>query len=814
VFVLLGTPSIDQQAQMLVTLGQVLDDGHFVAPFIFPSDEPWAGMPYVLVQARSSATGTEAAAGFRVMPVAQTPLPAPTATLVPPPTQPIPLPEPTFPPPSPVASCIDKASFVSDVTIPDNTFVAPGQSFVKTWRLRNDGTCTWDTNYALAFVGGHSMGGPTSAPLQRPVAPGNTADLSVALVAPAANGAYQGKWQLRDADGNLFGIGGDSGSAFWVRVVVGPTPTPALPVTGWRGEYYSDRKLTGVPVLVRDDASVGFDWGAAAPAASLPADGFSVRWTRSLSFGAGTYRFYARADDGVRVWLDGVLIVDEWHDSSGVAYSADRVLSTGTHTLRVEYYENGGLASIQFWWEQISGYTGWTGEYWSNRRLQGNPVLVRDDASVDFNWGKASPVAGVPADDFSARWTRSVEFDRATYRFHVLVDDGARLWVDNRLIVDTWRDGGAREVTADHALTKGAHSLRVEYYERTGEARIRVWWKKVSSPSYPEWKGEYWSNRRLKGNPALVRNDEAIDFKWGKGTAAAGLPADDFSVRWSRKVTFTAGVYRLQARADDGIRVYVDDKLVLDEWHENKADEEYMVDLPLRDQHRLVVEYYERGGKAQARFWWKRVGDWPTPTPVPATPTPTATPTATPTPTETPTATPTPTETPTPTPTPTATPTATPETPPPATLSNVRINEVLPAPAGIDWDANGIADEQDEWIELYNAGTAAVNLGGCSLDDAPGGSVYQIPEGTTLQPGAFVVFFRQATGIPLADNGAQVRLLGPDGTLADHITLDILPPDASYSRDEDGTWHTDWPPSPGAPNRLPADPSLTTAKAR
>jgi hypothetical protein len=138
----------------------------------------------------------------------------------------------------------------------------------------------------------------------------------------------------------------------------------------------------------------------------------------------------------------------------------------------------------------------------------------------------------------------------------------------------------------------------------------------------------------------------------------------------------------------------------------------------------------------------------------------------------------------------------------------------MPAPAGIDWDANGIADERDEWVELYNAGTVTVNLSSWSLADAEGGSVYQIPEGTIIQPGAFVVFFREATGIALADNGAQVRLLGPDGTLADHVTLDVLPPDASYSRDEDETWHSDWPPSPGAPNQSPVVPSLTTAKAR
>ena len=76
--------------------------------------------------------------------------------------------------------------------------------------------------------------------------------------------------------------------------------------------------------------------------------------------------------------------------------------------------------------------------------------------------------------------TCTAEFDAATYRFHVLVDGGARLWVDGQLILDTWLDGRAREVAGDHTMAGGLHDLRVEFYAHTGEAQIHLWWEKVA----------------------------------------------------------------------------------------------------------------------------------------------------------------------------------------------------------------------------------------------------------------------------------------------------------------------------------------------
>ncbi|MFN8492784.1 MAG: PA14 domain-containing protein [Caldilineaceae bacterium] len=262
----------------------------------------------------------------------------------------------------------------------------------------------------------------------------------------------------------------------------------------------------------------------------------------------------------------------------------------------------------------------WRGEYFNNRSLVTNPVLVRDDPTIDFDWGSGAPAAGLPSDNFAVRWTRGQSFDAGTYRFHVLVDDGAYLFVDDNLLINEWHDGAARETTADIYLGQGTHNLRVEYYENTGVSRIKVWWEQISpsSDSYPDWKGEYWTNRHLSGDPELTRNDGDINFNWGDGSPDGSIPDDNFSVRWTRSVDFRRGLYRLYARADDGIRVWVDGDRVIDEWHDNHYGDTFTVDLNLRGDTDLRVEYYEHNGGARVKFWWDRIGDQATATPTAA----------------------------------------------------------------------------------------------------------------------------------------------------------------------------------------------------
>ena len=224
-----------------------------------------------------------------------------------------------------------------------------------------------------------------------------------------------------------------------------PTPVPTSAPAAWLGEYYANRFLSGAPVLVRQDPAVNFDWGYGSPAPNIPVDNFSVRWTTSLFFPEGWIRFSARADDGMRLWVDGKLVIDEWHDFVNTLYVADLWLGSGNHTLVVDYYEHTQYAFIQLWWEPISptpspGFPEWKGEYFADRHLEGAPTYVRNDYGIDFNWGTSSPAPGIPNTNYSVRWTRSLDFDSGDYRLYARTDDGVRVFVDDRLVIDAWYD--------------------------------------------------------------------------------------------------------------------------------------------------------------------------------------------------------------------------------------------------------------------------------------------------------------------------------------------------------------------------------------
>lgn len=132
---------------------------------------------------------------------------------------------PTNPP-----DCADSASFVADVTIPDNTPFLPKEIFQKIWRLKNTGTCAWNSNYSLVFANGEQMGAPASTPLSY-TAPGEMLDLSIELTSPAENGTFVGNFELHAPDGKTVLV--DYGQYIWVDIVVGDVAAigspPAMP---------------------------------------------------------------------------------------------------------------------------------------------------------------------------------------------------------------------------------------------------------------------------------------------------------------------------------------------------------------------------------------------------------------------------------------------------------------------------------------------------------------------------------------------------------------------------------------------------------
>jgi len=164
-------------------------------------------------------------------------VPTSTLTKPPPPTE-TPIPEPTATKPtatitqtlsdlaimetgSPIGC--DVVAYLADVTIPDNTHLDPGQKFTKTWRLQNDGTCTWDSDFTIYFYSGEKMSGPSSQKMVSiPVPPGKTIEVSVDLTAPKEPGKYKGYWAFKNAGGHHFGLGENRYPIYVLIKVVGP----------------------------------------------------------------------------------------------------------------------------------------------------------------------------------------------------------------------------------------------------------------------------------------------------------------------------------------------------------------------------------------------------------------------------------------------------------------------------------------------------------------------------------------------------------------------------------------------------------------
>jgi glucose/arabinose dehydrogenase len=159
---------------------------------------------------------------------------------------------------------------------------------------------------------------------------------------------------------------------------------------------------------------------------------------------------------------------------------------------------------------------------------------------------------------------------------------------------ERWSTGGAQR----HEVTVGTEAAR---YTATFVSTT------PGECAEGEYRAEYFNNPSLEGSPYLVRCEGApLAYDWGEGSPAPGVAADGFSVRWSGRFRFRFGLYRITARADDGVRVWVGDQLAVDAWYD-QGPTNYSTLLLLSGERRVVMEYYENGGGAVAGLGWRRL---------------------------------------------------------------------------------------------------------------------------------------------------------------------------------------------------------------
>jgi hypothetical protein len=188
--------------------------------------------------------------------------------------------------PPPVSRC-DAAAFLSDVTYPDGSVVPAGSSFTKIWRVRNSGTCTWTSSYALVFVGGERFDSPSAVNMPGTVYPGQTVDLAVNLDSPTKSGSYTGYWKLRNSSGALYGVGAGDASLY-ADVRVAGYPVAAYDFVASYCEASWRNASDNLPCPGTEGANSGFVIALASP-----------KMENGKSIGNGLLTYPQKTNDGM-----------------------------------------------------------------------------------------------------------------------------------------------------------------------------------------------------------------------------------------------------------------------------------------------------------------------------------------------------------------------------------------------------------------------------------------------------------------------------------------------------------------------------------
>jgi hypothetical protein len=409
-----------------------------------------------------------------------------------------------------------------------------------------------------------------------------------------------------------------------------PPPTPSYPSDRWERLWYVYTGDLGSPwgqYLGNgpDEPSRDFttDWGQDVLAYGR-SDHVGFVSSRTVDMASGKWTFTVVSDDGVRLYIDGELVIDAWKIQPPTAYTYTRTFdSAGSHQLRLEYFENqyGAKLSLDMQveappptpsypsdrWERLwYVYSGSTSSPWGQYVGSGP-----DESSLTFDtdWGTGMIAYG-RSDYVGFISSRTVNLASGTWTFTVVSDDGVRLYVDDQLVIDGWKVQPPTTYTYTATFSSTAdHRLRLEWFENEYGARASFDMQPVGAEV--GLKGEYYSSSSpgTFTTKIMERTDSTVNFDWGSGSPGSGVPSDLFAVRWTGSLTApTSGTYTIYVTADDGVRVWIDGNLVIDAW-KVQPPTEYSWTGPLSaGKHTIKIEYYENTYGAVMKLGWTTPG--------------------------------------------------------------------------------------------------------------------------------------------------------------------------------------------------------------
>lgn len=376
----------------------------------------------------------------------------------------------------------------------------------------------------------------------------------------------------------------------------------------WDAYFYSNDKLTGKAVH-RTYNSINFDWGWGSPAPGIPSDYFSARFTTNMYLEEGIYNLRVWANDGVQVYVDGKLAIDEWGNNQGLRFFGKPIyLKSGTHKIEIRYKELVGVAQLRFEIDDLLRDNRWYGMAFSNPDFTGKTALLGYQPQIynlNFDWGWGSPAPNIPSDHFSTIFQRKIYLEEGIYNLRVWANDGVQVYVNGKLVIDEWdNDQGLRFFGKPIYLKSGTHKIMIKHKELVGVSQLRFEIDDLLRDN--RWYGMAFSNPDFTGETALLGYQPQIpelNFDWGWGSPAPNIPSDHFSTIFQRKIHVKEGAYNLRVWANDGVQVYVNGELVIDEWDNDQGLRFFGKPIYLpAGTHKIMIKHKELVGVSQLRF--------------------------------------------------------------------------------------------------------------------------------------------------------------------------------------------------------------------
>lgn len=372
--------------------------------------------------------------------------------------------------------------------------------------------------------------------------------------------------------------------------------------------------------------ALSYNWHRDGPVKNKT-DNFTAKFDQSQYLDSGDYFIQTLADDGLIMEVNGETIINRWNYSSNIINrSLLTKVSEGQQNITT-LYRDGILGASIF--SHIVPFGDWLAYYYPNKEFSEEPTAAKIICAADkygkleeINW-QESPVPGViPKDNFSVRYVTAKRIPAGDYVLKTGADDGLQVYIDGKLVLDRFTPVGYREDsikipikdhTSGNSDESDVHWIEVKYKEGILSSRVNV--SLIPYADFmdfdPEngWVGEFYPNISHEGNPVVIgglattQQYQDLDFNWGLSSPTPLVPKDKFSSRFTKIINIDEpGYYVLSSWADDGIRVYVDEKLILDSWHYIRLqDEPRQVGINLSEgNHKIVIEHFD--GKQGARL--------------------------------------------------------------------------------------------------------------------------------------------------------------------------------------------------------------------